>query len=88
MLSFGQVAYFVNRSELWGIFLARFNPEYLNVFFGSGVFSLQNNMEKLIYQNINMQQILKWDFCSHTLNIIDFLVYRINWAIFVFVFHY
>lgn len=40
MLVVGQVAFFVNRSELWGLFLTRYNPEYLNVFVGSGVFSL------------------------------------------------
>ena len=64
MLTFGQIAYFVNRSELWGIFLARFNPEYLNVFFGSGVFSLAKqygeiNISKYKYAtNIEMGFLL------------------------------
>ena len=40
LLLFGQLAFFINRSELWGIFIARYNPEIQNVFFGSGPFSL------------------------------------------------
>jgi len=64
MLAIGQVAYFVNRSELWGIFLARYNPEYLNVFVGSGVFSLAKqygeiNLSKYKYAtNIEMGFLL------------------------------
>lgn len=64
MLAVGQVAFFVNRSELWGIFLARYNPEYLNVFIGSGVFSLAKqygeiNISKYKYAtNIEMGFLL------------------------------
>ncbi len=51
ILAIGQVAYFVNRSELWGIFLTRYNPEFINVFIGSGVFSLAKH-----YGEINLSK--------------------------------
>ena len=31
--------FFINRSELWGIFLSRYNPETLEFFFGTGPFN-------------------------------------------------
>ena len=37
ILSFiGYVAYLLNRAELWGIFIARYNPSDIEVLFGSG----------------------------------------------------
>lgn len=31
------VSFYINRSELWGIFFARYNPEFQEFFFGSGL---------------------------------------------------
>jgi hypothetical protein len=36
---FSIVAYFLNRSEIWGIFFARFNPTFMELSFGTGPFS-------------------------------------------------
>ena len=51
ILAIGQVAYFINRSELWGLFLSRYNPDNLNVLLGSGPFSLAKQ-----YSEINISK--------------------------------
>tara|TARA_B100000900_G_scaffold71808_1_gene57127 strand:+ start:7168 stop:9129 length:1962 start_codon:yes stop_codon:yes gene_type:complete len=33
---FGYLGFLINRSELWGIFFARYNPTFLEIIFGSG----------------------------------------------------
>jgi len=40
---FGLVAFLINRSELWGLFFARYNPSVSEYFFGSGPFILSNH---------------------------------------------
>ena len=42
-LLFGFLAFLINRSELWGIFLARFNPSGSELLFGTGPFILSNH---------------------------------------------
>lgn len=37
---FGYISYLLNRSELWGIFIARYNPDTLEFMFGSGPLTL------------------------------------------------
>jgi hypothetical protein len=46
-LVFSYFAFLINRSELWGIFFARFNPETLEAFFGSGPFILANHYSEI-----------------------------------------
>lgn len=43
ILAFGLVAFLINRSELWGIFFARYNPTISEFFIGSGPFILSNH---------------------------------------------
>ena len=47
ILIFGFFAFLINRSELWGIFFARYNPETLETFFGSGPFILSNHYSEI-----------------------------------------
>ncbi len=47
ILIFGFFAFLINRSELWGIFFARYNPETLETFFGSGPFILANHYSEI-----------------------------------------
>ena len=47
ILIFGFFAFLINRSELWGLFFARYNPETLEVFFGSGPFILANHYSEI-----------------------------------------
>jgi len=37
---FSFAGYFLNRSQRWGVFFARYNPTYMETIFGSGPFSL------------------------------------------------
>ena len=43
VLLFGFVAFLINRSELWGIFFARYSPSTSEFFFGTGPFILSNH---------------------------------------------
>ena len=43
ILLFGFIAFLINRSELWGIFFARYNPSVSELFFGTGPFVLSNH---------------------------------------------
>ena len=47
ILIFGFFAFLINRSELWGIFFARYNPETIETFFGSGPFILANHYSEI-----------------------------------------
>ena len=47
ILIFGFFAFLINRSELWGIFFARYNPETLEALFGSGPFILANHYSEI-----------------------------------------
>ncbi len=47
IIIFGFFAFLINRSELWGIFFARYNPETLETFFGSGPFILSNHYSEI-----------------------------------------
>jgi len=47
ILFFGFFAFLINRSELWGIFFARYNPETLEALFGSGPFILANHYSEI-----------------------------------------
>ncbi len=42
-----QIAFFINRSELWGLFVARYNPNSLEFFFGTGPYSLSNHYSEI-----------------------------------------
>ena len=43
ILLLGQIAFLINRSELWGLFLSRYNPTSLELLFGTGPFSLSDH---------------------------------------------
>ena len=47
ILSFSFISFLINRSELWGIFFARYNPETLEALFGSGPFILANHYSEI-----------------------------------------
>jgi hypothetical protein len=49
---FGTVAFYINRSELWGIFFGRFNPNFEELFLGTGPYSLSN-----LYSDIDISSI-------------------------------
>ena len=36
----GQVGFLINRSELWGLFLARYNPSFSEFMLGTGPYNL------------------------------------------------
>ena len=42
ILSLSQVAFLINRSELWGIFFSRYNPTISEFFIGTGPFILSD----------------------------------------------
>jgi hypothetical protein len=46
------VAFYINRSELWGIFFGRFNPNFEELFLGTGPYSLSN-----LYSDIDISSI-------------------------------
>ncbi len=48
LLLIGQIAFLINRSELWGIFLARYSPEMGEVIFGTGPFTLSNHYNEVL----------------------------------------
>ena len=47
-----QIAFFINRSELWGLFVARYNPSSEELLFGTGPYSLAK-----LYGEINISSI-------------------------------
>jgi len=47
ILILGQVSFLINRSELWGIFFARYSPDFMNVVFGSGPYSLAKHYSEI-----------------------------------------
>ena len=49
---FSATAFLINRSELWGLFFARFNPTFETFLFGTGPFVLSNH-----YGDINISSI-------------------------------
>ena len=49
---FSIVAFFINRSELWGLFFARYNPGIDSFLFGTGPFVLSNH-----YSDMNISSI-------------------------------
>jgi len=46
-LTFSSFAFFINRSELWGLFFARYNPNIQELFFGTGPYSLSNHYSEI-----------------------------------------
>jgi len=44
---FTALAFFINRSELWGLFFARYNPNFEELFFGTGPYSLSNHYSEI-----------------------------------------
>ena len=49
---FSTTAFLINRSELWGLFFARYNPTFETLLFGTGPFVLSNH-----YGDINISSI-------------------------------
>ena len=47
ILLFGFIAFLINRSELWGIFFARFNPTISEFLFGTGPFILSDHYSQV-----------------------------------------
>ena len=47
ILVFGFFAFIINRSELWGLFFARFNPTTSELFFGSGPFIMSRHYSEI-----------------------------------------
>lgn len=47
ILIIGYFAFLINRSELWGLFFARYNPNTLEALFGSGPFILANHYSEI-----------------------------------------
>ena len=47
ILLFGFIAFLINRSELWGIFFARFNPTISEFLFGTGPFILSDHYSQI-----------------------------------------
>ena len=49
---FSGLSFLINRSELWGLFVSRYNPSFQEFLFGSGPYSLANH-----YSEINVSPI-------------------------------
>lgn len=49
---FSSIAFLINRSELWGLFFARYNPNFLEFLFGTGFYSLSNH-----YSEVNISSL-------------------------------
>lgn len=47
------IAFYINRSEIWGIFIARYNPNLLTLLFGSGPFHFSNLYSENPINNVN-----------------------------------
>lgn len=60
ILCFSFISFLINRSELWGIFFARYNPSFSELVFGTGPFVLSNH-----YGEINI--FTKLDFTGSEL---------------------
>ena len=52
ILVFGQLAFLINRSELWGLFFSRFNPNRTELLLGTGPFNLADH-----YSDIDISTI-------------------------------
>ena len=52
ILVFGQLAFLINRSELWGLFFSRFNPNRTELLLGTGPFNLVDH-----YSDIDISTI-------------------------------
>tara|TARA_A100001015_G_scaffold316619_1_gene431425 strand:- start:259 stop:1479 length:1221 start_codon:yes stop_codon:yes gene_type:complete len=52
ILIFGQLAFLINRSELWGLFFSRFNPNRFELLIGTGPFNLSDH-----YSDIDISAI-------------------------------
>jgi len=47
LLLIGQIAFLVNRAELWGLFLSRYSPNFLEFLFGTGPFGLADHYSEI-----------------------------------------
>jgi hypothetical protein len=43
----GIISFFINRSELWGLFFARYNPNFFEFLFGGGSFNLAKHYSEI-----------------------------------------
>ena len=48
---FSTIAYFLNRSEMWGLFFARYNPTFMELLFGSGPMNFGQLYGEVIINN-------------------------------------
>ena len=48
---FSTIAYFLNRSEMWGLFFARYNPTFMELMFGSGPMNFGQLYGEVIINN-------------------------------------
>ena len=74
------VSFFINRSELWGLFFARYNPNFAEFLFGSGSFNLAKH-----YGEIKLLET-KFSFASleFVKYIVIFWVFSINYFCIIF----
>ena len=54
LLFIGQIAFLVNRAELWGLFLSRYNPNILEFLFGTGPFGLSDHYSEIKVSTIRI----------------------------------
>lgn len=51
---FSLFAFFVNRSELWGLFFAKFNPTFQEFLLGTGPFTMVDHYSDIVTKSIRM----------------------------------
>ena len=45
------ISFYINRSTLWGIFISRYNPTQIELFFGTGPFNLSKHYSEISLKN-------------------------------------
>lgn len=83
ILIIGQLAFLINRSELWGLFFARYNPSLSEFLFGSGPFDLAKHYGEI--DIINTKSFLLPH--SSVLNLLIFFGFVITLLIIFYIFY-
>lgn len=79
----GVIAFVLNRSEMWGMFFARFNPTFMELLFGSGPLNFgQLYGESLINKNDSLflphSSILSWILFIGIIPVFIFILFSIS----------
>ena len=76
---FSATAFLINRSELWGLFFARFNPTFETFLFGTGPFVLSNHYGDINISSLNFNGNRLRFFTSTLLPSVVTSIFWFNW---------